>query len=126
MASDAGVCAHVETAEIAHPGADAHVVGPIGASVPAQPASRRAVAAFAGNAFVGMNGAGEPAGRHGLEGRMADRATRARLRLSDAESFRDARRTGSDQDRISFGVKIVSAPGDILAALGPSAAMAAR
>ena len=126
MASHTGVCPHIETFEIAHAGADAHGVTPIGTGVPAQPAPRRAVATFAGNPFVGMNGASDPTLRYGLERRMTYGAARAGLRLREAESFRDARGACRDQDRISLGVKIVTAPGEILAALWPGAAVAAR
>ena len=45
VAGDAGVCAHIKVAEIAHASGDAGVVGPIRAGVAAQPAAGGAVAA---------------------------------------------------------------------------------
>src|SRR5205814_6639279 len=80
MASRAGRRAHVKTAEIAHAGADPGVVSPILAGMASQPSARRAVAAFAGDAFIRMRGRREAMLRHGLKRSMANRATRARGR----------------------------------------------
>ena len=47
MAGDAGVCAQVKIAEIAHPGVYPGVVGPIRTSVSPQPGTSGSMAAFA-------------------------------------------------------------------------------
>ena len=126
MAGDAGIGAHVEVAQIAHAGGHPRVVIPVGARVSAQPASGGAMAAFAGNAFVRMRGSGEPAGRDGLEGRMTRGAARARLCRRYSEALGDSLRARIEQDGMRLGVKVLLAPGDVLAALWAGAAMAAR
>ena len=125
MAGDAGIGAHVEVAQIAHAGGHPRVVRPVRARVPAQPASGGAVAALARNAFVGMRGSGDPAGRDGLERRMTRGAARTRLCRPYSEVFGNSLRPRIEQDGMRLGVKILLAPGDVLAALRPGAAMAA-
>ena len=125
MAGDTGIGAHVEIAQIAHAGGHPCVVSPVGARVSAKPASGGPVAAFTGNTFVRMRGSGQPAGRDGLEWGMARSAARARLRRRYSEALGDSFRPRIEQDRMRLGVKILLAPGDVLAALRPGAAVAA-
>ncbi len=49
MAGDAGIRAHVKAFQVAHAGADAGGVSPIGTRMAAEPGARGTVAAFAGN-----------------------------------------------------------------------------
>lgn len=123
VAGDAGVGADVKVAEIAHAGGDASIVGPVETRVSAQPATGGAMAGLTRNSFVRMCGLLEPAGRDGLERRMTDRATSARLRRRDTKAFRDPFRARIEQDRKRLGVKILLAPGDVLAPLGSRAAV---
>jgi hypothetical protein len=83
------------------------------------------MAALTRNSFIRMRGLLEPAGRDGLERRMANRAASARLRRLKAEAFRDPLRARIEQDRKRLGVKILLAPGDVLAPLFARAAVTA-
>src|SRR5215212_617649 len=74
VAGDTGIGAHVKAAQIAHPGADAGGVIPIGPGVSAQPGGSGAVAIFTGNRFGRIGGSGALRGGDGLERRMTDGA----------------------------------------------------
>src|SRR5881394_720715 len=107
MTSNARVCAHVEIAEIAHPSGDAGVVGPIRASVAAQPTPGGAVARLTRNSFVGLCGPSEPPGWDSLQWRMTNRAASARLRARDSQAFRNPLGPGVEQNGICLCVKIL-------------------
>src|SRR2546423_5069407 len=117
--------AHINTAQVAHPGPDACVVAPLLSCVSAQPSARRAVAGLAGNAFVRMRFRAKPARRDRLERRMANRAACTCFGRRNSEAFCDPLGTRGQQDRETFRVKIFLAPGEILAALRSSATVAA-
>src|SRR2546423_8625135 len=68
---------HIQTAQIAHPGADASVVSPIFSRVTAEPSARRAVAVLTRNTLVRMRLRSKPAWRDRLERRMTHGAARA-------------------------------------------------
>ncbi len=125
MTSNARVCAHVEIAEIAHSSGDAGVVGPIRASVAAQPTPGGAVARLTRNAFVGLRGSSEPAGWDRLQWRMTNRAASARLRPCDSQAFCNPFGPRIEQNRIRLCVKILPAPGNILAPLRTGATVTA-
>ena len=54
---------------------------------------------------------------------MTNSAARARRRGGDSEAFGDPFRSRIEQDRIRLGVKILLAPGDVLAPFRTGAAV---
>src|ERR1700686_1790514 len=68
VTGDARVRARVKISQIVHAGANARRIGPIAASVSAQPRFSCAVTTFARHAFVGMRGWRQATLRNGLKG----------------------------------------------------------
>src|SRR5437762_6162830 len=81
--------AHIKIAQIAHPGADSGIVGPVFSGVSAQPTAGRAVTVLARDAFVRMRFRPEATPRDRLQRRMTNGATRAAFGWPGAESFGD-------------------------------------
>ena len=106
MAGDASVRAHIKISQIVHAGGRAHRVGPIGASMAAEPRFGRAVTTFAGNAFVRARGGCQASLSNRLKRRMTNGAAGVRLRLRDADRFADAGRPRVQQNCVGAGVKI--------------------
>src|SRR5207302_2981626 len=68
MTGDARICAHVKISQVMHASTDARRVGPIAASMSAQPRLSRTVTTFARHAFVGMRGWRQATLNNGLKG----------------------------------------------------------
>lgn len=124
MAGDAGVGADVETFEVAQAGANAGGVGPIGAGVTAEPGAGSAVAAFAGDGLLRLDGGEALGGGDGLEGGVAGGAAGAGLGGGKGEGIGDALGAGVGEDGVAAGVEVALLPGDELAAFFAGAAVA--
>ena len=84
VTGDAGICADVEIFQIAHAGADAGRISPIGPGMSAQPILRGAMATLARNRFARHRGRGALRDRDGVEGRVTSGAAGAGLRGCEA------------------------------------------
>src|SRR6266545_8121892 len=115
MTRHAGVGANVEVFQIAHAGADAVFVTPIGARVRAEPILGGAVTAFTGNPFADARFLVQLTGPQGVEWRMTNRAPPALRRIADVQDSSDALRAGGFQRRVRPQVvKILRGPHRVL------------
>src|SRR5882724_10673576 len=90
VAGHAGVGTNVEVSQIANAGMHAVLVAPIRARVPAEPALRRAMTTFTGNAFADSRCLTQLAVSHRVEWRMTDGAALVLRRITDSQDFGQA------------------------------------
>src|SRR5438876_2410826 len=103
MTGDAGVRANIKISQIVHAGAYARGICPVATGVAAQPGAGGTVTVFTRNAFVGTRGGREPGLRNRLERGMTNRATCARLRLTNSNRFGNSGGTRIEQNSVGVG-----------------------